>query len=95
MQRGPAKPHKPGGFPANNGVRTQQHTLKGSLLSNPRNIETTEEVINMANLQDAINAAKKLPSDRSPEDNRLIAHNRGDVRVRNADHDAQREERIG
>jgi len=51
-QRGPAKPHKPGGFPANNGVRTQQHTLKGSLLSNPRNIETTEEVINMASKEE-------------------------------------------
>jgi hypothetical protein len=52
VQRGPAKPQKPGGFPANNGVRTQQRTLKGSLPLNPRNIETTEEVINMASKEE-------------------------------------------
>lgn len=55
---GPAKPHKPGGFPANNGVRTQQRTLKGSLPPNPRNIETTEEVINTASKEEVRRLAR-------------------------------------
>lgn len=74
---------------------TTAHTAAKSLPSIPPDIETTEEVINMANLQDAINAANKPPSSRTPEDNRLIAHNDGDVRVRNADHAARRSEKIG
>jgi len=73
---GPAKLQKPGGFPANNGVRTQQRTLKGSLPPNPRNIETTEEVINMASKEEIRQLARAQANGQRLSDSEQAAINR-------------------
>ncbi len=48
----------------------------------------------MANRQEAINAAKKIPSARSTSEQALVDRNDSDQQVRNADHAAKREEKI-
>jgi hypothetical protein len=48
----------------------------------------------MATEQQRRNAANKMPSARSAEEQRLVDTGRGSQAVRNADHEAQRQERI-
>nr|ALS91323.1 MetaGeneMark_Unknown Function [uncultured bacterium] len=48
----------------------------------------------MPNRDEMINAAKKTPSQRTVHEQALVDKGKGDQAVRNADHAAQREERV-
>lgn len=48
----------------------------------------------MANKEDYVNAAKKLPSNRTVEEQRLVDKGSNMQEVRNADHEAKRQEKI-
>ena len=48
----------------------------------------------MANLQDALDAANVKPANRTPEQQGLVDRNKGNQKVRNADHCAKESQRI-
>lgn len=48
----------------------------------------------MATTQEYLNAAKKMPSARTAEEQRLVDKGSNIQAVRNADHEAQRQEKI-
>lgn len=65
-----------------------------AVMLDPLAVNTSEGGDQMANKDEYLNAAKKRPSQRSSAEQRLVDSGRNMQDVRNADHEAHRQERI-